>query len=267
MTFESQVNPNTIIIDDSNYQEYAIDPVVNGELKSRGRKPRDWDRHPYGSVAAPFDLPLIPDDEWLDRIKEQEATKSRLSDLLDLVDLGVMDQARTNFCWDFATTHTVETIRVKQNNKLVRLSPASTACKITNFRNNGGWGSEALEYIIEHGCVPQEDWPQAAIDRRYDTPEAWEKAKRYKVTEWWDIEPRNFEQVATCLLLGIPVSAGYDWWGHQVMLLDLIYKNGEFGALIDNSWGTGWGDNGRGILMRNKATPDDACAPRVAMAA
>jgi hypothetical protein len=149
--------------------------------------------------------------------------------------------------------------------KHIPLSPASVAAPIKNFRNVGGWGSEALNYIQQHGCAPQEDWPANAIERRYDNSESQASRKKFVIDEFWELKPRNFDELATCLLYGVPVAVGYNWWGHEVMAHDLVARDGtdRYAIEIDNSWGTNWSDNGHGLLEGSKALPDEAVAPRV----
>ena len=50
---------------------------------SRGLIPRDFKRHPIGfhPNAKPFDIPLIPEDEWEDRLRARIADKAQLSDV------------------------------------------------------------------------------------------------------------------------------------------------------------------------------------------
>lgn len=268
MNFDSQIG-GMPIYDDSNFHELLTDPVIAGEQMSRGMIPRDWAREPFGSLpfARPFDFDVIPRSEWPALIEEKQANRSRLVDICDQAGLSVLNQNGTNYCWINGPTHCVEIIRVVMGLPMVRLSPASVGGPIKGYRNVGGWGTEGMKYLVEHGSVPQSMWPANAIDRRYDTPETRAIRAQFKVSEWIESRPRSFDQLATMLLLGFPVAVGYNWWRHEVTAMDLIVQGGEFGIIIDNSWGTGWGENGRGILMERKATPDDAVSPLVAAAA
>jgi hypothetical protein len=212
----------------------------------------------------------------------------------------VLDQNGTNYCWINAPVHCVEVIRTVAGQQLVRLSPASCGGPIKNYRNVGGWGTEGLKYIVSTGCVPQSMWPPNAISRSYDNAETREVRKQYKVTEWWDLRARNINHLMSCLLQRIPVAVGYNWWSHEVTAMDGVVVRADptpvaallhematvgrpeyscmspseldslaelaatYGIRIDNSWGQGWSDRGRGILNGSKMLPDDAVAPRVA---
>lgn len=171
-------------------------------------------------------------------------------------------------CWINAPVHCLEIIRAIQGQQYVELSPASVGAKIKNFQNEGGWGTEGLQYLVETGCVPSAQWPSNAIDRKYDKASNNALRDRYRVGEWLDLPAGNFDAVATCLLLRIPVAIGLNWWGHEVTAIDLVKLDGKgrYGALMDNSWGADYGDNGRVILTESKATPDDAVAATSAVA-
>lgn len=234
-------------------------------LGLRGRRERDYEEQPLGfmSCAPSYALPLIPRSEWDERIRDLEKSQSRIPDICDAMGLKVKDQSNTNFCWCNAPVHCLEIMRVVQGQEYVSLSPASVACPINNFKNAGGWGTDALRYLVEHGAVPSALWPDNAIDRRYDTAESDQQRGHYQVDEWNDL-PTTFDAVADRVLSGFPVAIGLNWWGHEVTAVALMKLDGtgRYGMLIDNSWGTGWGQNGRSVLSESKATPDDAVSPR-----
>lgn len=235
---------------------------------STGYEERDWSAAPCGEgYAKPFDIPLIPRSEWRDRIEDMERTKSTLNDLCESHDLSVLNQGRTKYCWANGPVHCVEILRLVQGQSKLRLSPASVAAPIKNFRNVGGWGEQSLGYIIEHGIVPQTMWPANAIDRKYATEQARDERSKYQVDEWYDLKPRNFDQLMTMLLLRIPCSVAYNWWRHLIMASDPIALDGGFGIRVRNSHGVRWGSNGTAVFRegygRNQANPDEALAPRV----
>lgn len=260
MTFISNLG-NLQVIDKVNH---VLAKVEDGF--STGLKARNWEEKPLGTFCQPLDIPLIPRSEWKDRIEEQEKTQSRLVDLLDVMNVPVKNQQQTNYCWINAPVFCLEVIRAVQGQKYIELSPASVGAKIKNFKNVGGWGTEGLQYLVDHGAVPASLWPCNAIDRKYDTKAADAERPKYQVDEWYELRRRSFDQLMTCLLLRIPVAIGLNWWGHEVTALSPVVLSGRdnFGAIIGNSWGVDWGDRGRAVLTEAKATPDDAVAPRVA---
>lgn len=251
-----------IIINDETPSSVTHDPLVGRGLDLSERPDADFG---YGAAADPFPPELlIPRSEWQARIAEMEATQSRISDWIRAVGLPPQNQGQTNFCWANAPTHCVEIIRSQQNQRMVILSPASVACQVNGYRNQGGWGKDALEWIIAHGVVPVDKWPANAIDRRYATPNALVIAQQYRIDEWTELAPRNIDQLVSMLLHRMPVAIGLNWWGHEVTACDPIWLDGTVAVRIRNSWGN-WGDNGFGILQGSKMLPDDAVCPRTAL--
>lgn len=221
----------------------------------------------YGNVAHAFPAALlVPRSEWQARCEELDSTKSAIPDICDLAGLPVKDQKQTNFCWANGPTHCVEIIRAVQGLTPTVLSAASVACQVNGYRNQGGWGKDALEFIISKGIVPDTKWPNAAISRAYATPENLALAMKYIVTGWWELEPGNLDQLISCLFHRVPVAVGYSWWSHEVTAVRPLWIDGAIAIQIDNSWGEGWGTKGRGILQGRRILPDDAVAPVVAIA-
>lgn len=265
MAFASAFRPGEPIIGDETPMDVAIEPT-KGRGLMLGRR-----RTPFGAMANAPAFPrhlVIPSSEWQARIQEKEETKTRLSDIADRAGLPCKDQAQTNYCWINAPSYAFELLRVRQNQRMVILSPASAGARIKQYRNEGGWGEEAIRFIASDGLVPVTRWPANAIARQYATPENIALAKRaYRCTEWWECRPRDMDELVTCLLLNHPCPVGYNWWGHEVTAVDAVWVDGTIAIRIRNSWGMGWGSRGYGILQGQRMVPDDTVAPRVALAA
>lgn len=177
-------------------------------------------------------------------------------------------------CWFHSGTSALLIVRAKMNLAYADLSAYSGACKIKNFRDEGGWGAQGLDFLCQYGVCDSSAWPQQGTSRSLDTPAAWENAKQYRFIEAWNDlavaqydRSMTFEQVATCLLNGIPVIVDFNWWSHSVCAIDLVeVSSGSFGLRIWNSWSDGWSEGGTGVLSGSRAIPDGATAPREALA-
>lgn len=256
------------IIDDDNYRNFYDPPTIDGVKMRKGHRPRDYNKHGFaaGPYMSAFPSELIIDpSEYKERIKEKDAKKNWVSNLCDNVGSIVKNQASTPFCWINAGCRCMEIARVVQGEPQVVLSPASAGAPITGFVARGGYGTEGVQWLSEHGACPVENWPANAIQRKYYTEENKAIALKYRIDSWWDLHQGNTNELASCLLRDIPVAAGLGWWSHEITFTFLaIAANGDVVFGFDNSWGTSWGDNGRGILVQSKARFDDANAIRAA---
>lgn len=270
-----------IVIDDSNWQQFAgRDIVVDGDRMGRGMT-HDYEAEPVGFGAVQdFDIPLIPRDEWRERIAHMKATKTRLSDIRNVGNDGRLidayDQNGQGYCWAYSTMAAITMARAVANEPYVRLSGHAVGCKIKSWRDEGGWNPLSVQFAIEHGYPPVSHWPEKSMSRQYDTPETWAEAKKYRITEgFMQLRPavydRNltFDQLMTCLLLRIPCPVDLMWWRHSVCAIDpldyggSIHDQNTWGIGILNSWRNSWGENGYGEIRGRKAVPDGATAIKV----
>lgn len=233
--------------------------VIEGDHYSRGLIPRNRETHPHIYGAQPFDLDLIPESEWAGMLEQQEREKSTLTDQILEAGLPPLDQGMTNFCWANSSTMVAKILRMQEGEPLVPLSPASVACPINGFRNQGGWCGQSITQIAEHGVAPASLWPANAIDRKYYTDEEKAEASKYRIQKWFELGARNFAQVATCMLKRKPCAVDFNWWSHSVCAIGLVRnKDGTWGLRIYNSWGKKFGTNGMAVLTGSKMYPDDA---------
>lgn len=260
----SKLYPGEFVIDENSPDQLVKTPEGKSTGLRLGLRSTPFGQM-HGSTAFPAEL-LIPRSDWQAWIQDAEQSQTRISDICLAAGLPCKDQGQTNYCWINAPTHCVEIIRVVQNQGMVILSPASAGGPIKKFRNDGGWGEEGLRWIVDHGLCPVDLWPANAISKSYYTEANRQVALNYRVTEWFELVPRNLDQLVSCLLRRIPVAVGYNWWGHEVTACDAVWMDGTVSIRIRNSWGMSWGSQGFGILSGNKMLPDDAVAPRVAIA-
>lgn len=205
---------------------------------------------------ADIGIPLIPESEWDDRIRQHEIDQTREYDLSMAMGLPCKDQNGTNYCWVNSPTYCCDVIRLRETGRVIRHSPASAGAPIKNFSNSGGWGSQALEHFKANGLNLTEDWPDNAIKRSYYTDENREKAKVNIVLEYFKLD--SWVEMGSCILAGIPTANGYNWWSHEVT--GAVLKLQSHDLLIRNSWSMSWGDKGYGWLTGSRRIPNDCVA-------
>lgn len=272
----SDIQPHEIVIDDDNYEQFLPENMPQFGF---GLVPRDYSRIPVGSIEGikKFDIPLIPRNEWSSRIRDMEQGGSRLSDLFNNSGQVNLDQGTEGFCWAYSPASAIMVARARDNQPNVRLSAHAVGCMIKNFRNQGGWNPQAVEFGRDRGYPTIEFWPEKSMSRQWNNAETWEDAAKYKITEgWMDLEPsiydRNlsFDQLMTCLLSRIPCPTDHAFMSHSVCSCDPVEFDNSLPLSDINRWGTrflnswnNWGDRGFGLLRGRKAAPDGATAVKV----
>lgn len=260
---------NGIIIGDHNFQDHLVPPPNC----SKGLIPRDFSKHPvgYSMHAKPFDLPLIPESEWQSRLDTQIAAKAQLTDIRNISGpnggpIPSRDQNGKGYCWAHSSVSAMLLRRAADGEPYADLSAYAVACIIKGYQDEGGWGSESLEWIATNGVPTSKTWPQQSMSRSNDNAAMSADAVKHKFTDWRDLDPNNMKaQLVTCLLLGFPVVSDFNWWSHSVCSIRLVSIN-PFITEIWNSWGDSWSSNGVGQLTGSKAIPDGALVAMVASA-
>lgn len=270
------VRPAEVVITEANHAQF-VNPTIGGDTKKCGTIPRPmaW-ASPFAKGFEAVNVPNpIPESEWADRIREKVAAQSQLSDICKRNGYQMLDQNGRGYCWMHSGTGAVQALRARMNLPSVGLSAYAGACVIKQYRDEGGWGAQGLDFLCERGIPSEAFWPQRSVSRSNDRPETWANAALHKVLfGFWDAAQAQYDrdltrqQVATLLLNNVPVIGDFNWWGHSVCLLDLVLlPSGQVGVRIANSWGTSWSDGGYGVLDQTKCWPDGATAPVAIVAA
>lgn len=257
------LNPGDVVIDD-------LDKVR--PPKPSGFRPRDYSSVPYGAFpfGQAFDTSLeIDRSNWSAAIKEATDAGAMLSQFWIREGMHALHQQQTSMCWMFAVVSGMLAARAKAGLPYVKLSPASAAAPCMNFRDEGGWSTNAVAWVAKHGISTEEMWggSQTKNSRALWTPEVKADALTRRITEWWDIRPRNIGQQMTCGILGIPAANGYNRLGHALCQFDAVeIERGSFGIRLMDNYGENnqWCDkHGMYIMRENVAAADDCIAPRV----
>lgn len=233
--------------------------------KGTGYTGRDLTAYPRGSLKchrAPgpkLDLATIKE-----MVKEKTAKKTWVSDLCDRVGSHVKNQQSSSYCWIHAPTRGMECQLVAQGSKRADGSPFvlsafAAAWPIKHGSNQGGSGIEGIDKsLAAGGTCTEEIWPSMAF-RHAVTPEVTANSALHVIEAWEDLDPSDYLQIWTNIVLNKPVTVGIPAWGHEVLLTFLVLNaDGSISEGFDNSWGTDWGKNGRGVLAGAKRRFDEA---------
>ncbi len=246
-------------------RSYSGDGVGSGYL------PRNWQKDPLGlsGCAAPFYLDLIPEDEWFDRIKEQDEQGVTLSHVQEAHGIVSRNQGQTPLCWAYAGQQAMQYVLARSGVDVTgdnELSAASGAAYVTGFRLQGNWSTNFLIRAREFGLNSVREWPHNAMDRKLDTEANRKQAATRLVREWMDFPARGVppkqrgQMLATALLNRYAVATGHNWMQHAVTMKRLIIVKDRICFLADNS-GLYRDQKGETVFSWQQGLYDDAVAP------
>lgn len=241
-----------------------VDALSAAKEFGTGNIDRDYSEDPYGGQFVRPPAP-IPRSEWKARIAEIEA-HGYTSELLLEEDWKIKNQFQTSLCWSFSTAGSIEANRIIAGDQYVSLSPAS-ASGLNGYQDRGGYPTKAARMAADRGYVTSLLWPDTEINSKRDTDAANKSRARNRVTEWYDLPQGSFDHVFSALLRRQTCAVGLPWWGHAVKFCDPMWSE-KYGYMVRfaNSWGTGWGTHGWGVLTEKECEIGDATCPRVSMA-
>lgn len=267
MSFTQSRDIPSLAISEANLASFEGDCYVDGKPMSKGYVEREVP-HLAGGVGRQLDLPLIPEEEWKERIEEREAKKETNRDLIKRCSLGIDDQDGIPYCWAYGTVDAFHVGMLRSGSKnFYQLSVESVAATIKRGAAVGGWALECAEGIQEYGICEQRLWPKHSLDyQRHRTPEVEENCKKFKL-EWYDLTPQRVDpqrsraEHFTCLLMGLPVAAARMKWRHLTDDVDLVWKGGRAVPVTKNSWTERWGDGGFGLMEGDMIGIDEGLVP------
>ncbi|CAF0851943.1 unnamed protein product [Didymodactylos carnosus] len=208
-----------------------------------------------------------------------------LPDAVDWRDKGdvvrVKDQGQCGACWAFSAVGSIESAYAIKTGKLVSLSEQQLidcSGEQGNMGCNGGLMDQAFEYVIAAGGIESEDaYPYEAAGNIcvFNTSEV-----IVKVCGFIDIasedETALQQAVATIGPMSVAIDASHSSFqlykrgiynepacsqtqlDHGVLAIGYGKESGKDYWLVQNSWGSDWGDHGYIKMTRNKKNQCDA---------
>jgi hypothetical protein len=250
------------IVDDSNAHILADEQAAAyGEPSVL---PRSFAPGELACCRAPGDaIPLIPESEWIDRIKERKALgqfpgQRRRALSAKRGKSVIKYQNGLGYCHLYGLASSVEYLRQMAGLDYVELAPESGG-GVVGWQNRGGTMDRDIEWIAQRGFAPRNYVPEHSINpRTYKS--GWDNAaKAFAPAEWYDLTlTGSIWQATVSTLLApqpLPVYMGCRWWSHAFWACGLEVLDGEVCLEIENSHGVQSGKDGYLVLRGSKKIP------------
>ncbi len=243
----------SIRIDDDNALEILTQSQADGFLPGWNSDDQKFRSEPIGIYSGVYveAFPLIPEGEWVDRIKYVSSAGGFIGQRWQ-PDPQAHFQNGYGWCWAYSLTQAVEGTRAGAGMSFMQLAPESLL-ELVNYRNQGYYCDRALAYAKEHGLAERSLVPQYS-----QSPSKWgdyrNNALAYKPDETWDGGGKDmWAETVTTLLCGNGCYVGYNWASHAVFLDGLVLDGNKIGVHTPNTHGPGkdW------TLFGNKAIPSE----------
>jgi len=172
-------------------------------------------------------------------------------------------QGSCGACWAFSTTAVVEAVSNLYYN-ISNLNPDLAeqeliSCLYDDNCQDGGYPTSALQYITDNGidnedCFPYDPLNADNID--CDDPSHCQIPDYHTTIENYDnVNDNDIDNILLKLITKGPLQVTHYFPGqgtHGMSLIGYSYidQNSEILWLVENSWGTTWGDHGVGWIKR-----------------
>ena len=187
-------------------------------------------------------IDIIPEEEWeafledgLQQDPEYGLGVERSSQV------SLYDQNDFGSCGPEGICGLTETMRDVAGLDHVLFNPLGTYHTTGGGQDRGSSLIANMRFARTYGNFPEAIWPRSKGYRTRPSGEAYEAALPYRIDEFYEISNRI--EFGSALLQRFGVYAGYS--GHAWFTVRLMNR---LQIKWRNSWGTGWGERGYGIL-------------------
>jgi len=237
-------------------------------MMDHGYVSRDYEKHPVGYCSPTYQGEVYDRSDWPDLISAQQKNQSSPLDVHKFNDVPILNQTTWKYCWMFAIVAGVMNRYAFQgiNDPVSELSATAVAAQGKNYRNKGGYCSEAVEYVQKFGIPEASTWPNNKSGRSYSRLETVkESSKRSNIVQFEDIG-QGVDKAISALISPdpAPVTFSLRWWRHAILGLSVSYRKrrnpldlNSYRLNFVNSYGPRYEQNGFGKLAGTQMVADE----------
>lgn len=134
------------------------------------------------------------------------------------------------YCWAWGVTGALMDCRAREGKETKLLSPVTLGHAV-NWRSRGNTLSSAIYAACTTGVAEMDYTPDPHSRNYKGFRDGWkENAAQYRISEEDVFETSPDARLRHCLTLlksGIPVYIAYNWWGHALELVGLIWDESQ----------------------------------------
>ena len=232
----------------------ADNPRERMELRNRSMiptlnevLPRDYDRHPVGSFAGipqvaagdEFGAPdvLIPEggyEEAIEYAHAQQIFPQYAQNNSWAPEWFQYNQNGLGYCWTWGGTACCMDLQQIHCQDVIKLAPVSMGF-LVGWANRGNYLESYIRGARETGICAAID---GNINDHRNRSSVWDSQPRpVRLDKVWDIDTRSGDDKAvqmllSCLCYGCPIYIAYNWWGHALEMVGLIWDKSKPRNLI-----------------------------------
>lgn len=182
----------------------------------------------------------------------------------------IKNQDTVNSCVAHASAEIEEYFNYKEGKEHKPLSVGYIYGCRYSYTGEGMYLRDALKTLKDRGISTHEEFPYneevPKMIQLFNSKSEWKTDKKHKITSYFQISPTNKKDMKSCLMKNGPIMVSIPWYDdfkvsqgrvvsnsnlsvdygyHAVVIYGWDDLNG--GWLLQNSWGTNWGNNGCAI--------------------
>lgn len=215
-------------------------------------KPRDYNERRYGSTTLDLQSGIVPIEARPDVLVQPDQYKEVIAHCHEQQIFPMYHQQATwapegfksyqngiGYCWTWSGTATLLDVRALEGLETVLLVPVSMGY-LVGWKDRGNYLESFIQGARNDGIVPIIGDQKEGFNSLNRSSSYWNKFDSlrgdYRLDEVWDTDPsstaRMIQHCLSILAYGRPLYIAYNWWGHALELVGLLWDESQPNNLV-----------------------------------